>query len=275
MGQLGKTRFVDLEEARAARGLRLVLITGLSSPWSDGARGIFALKGIDALIVRFRPGDAEVMAWTGAPNAPVALYDDEPPRAGWAEIVALAERLAPAPALVPAGVEARARMFGLLHELLGEGGLAWSRRLLILHESLRPDDPARPRCGFPADLARLLAARYGYAPDRIPAARQRLVEGLSFLGGLLADSAAAGSRHFFASGLTALDFYAAAVTAVLVPPPDDVRRIVPAFRPALEHLDAEVAAAVPPVLLAHRDFIYQTYMREVTASTPPVATKAP
>jgi glutathione S-transferase len=274
MGQPGQIRFVDVDEARAARGLRLVLLTGLPSPWSDGARGLFAVKGVDALVVRFRPGDAVVTTWTGTPNAPAVLWDDEPPRAGWAEIVALAERLAPSPALVPADADARVRMFGLLHELLGEGGLAWCRRLLVLHESLRPDDPARPRRGFPPDLARMLAARYGYAPDRIPAARRRLIDGMSYFAGLLAAGAAADSRFLMGSELTALDLYAAAVTAMIAPPPEDLRRIIPAMRPALEHLEPEVAAAIPPALLAHRDFVYSTYLREVVASAPPAQAAA-
>src|SRR4051794_12296224 len=94
-------RFVELEEARAATGLRLVIAGGIPSPWSQAAMGLFDMKGIDYLAVRFRPVAEQVRSWTGSHNVPVAVYADEPPRTGWAEILALAERLAPQPSLIP------------------------------------------------------------------------------------------------------------------------------------------------------------------------------
>jgi len=47
-------RFVDLEEARAATGLRVVTASGVPSPWSQSALGAFDIKGLDYLAVRFR-----------------------------------------------------------------------------------------------------------------------------------------------------------------------------------------------------------------------------
>src|SRR4051794_35124492 len=96
--------FVDITAARVARGLRLAVIGSPPSPWSEAAQALFGLRGVDALVVRFkRGGDDQLAAWTGARNLPVALYDDEPPRTGWADILALAERLGgpDAPPLVP------------------------------------------------------------------------------------------------------------------------------------------------------------------------------
>ena len=41
-------------------------------------------------------GENEALrAWTGRDNAPIAVYEDEPGRDGWAEILDLAERLDP------------------------------------------------------------------------------------------------------------------------------------------------------------------------------------
>ena len=51
----------------------------------------------------------------------------------------LAERLAPAPALLPADPASRALALGLAHELCGEAGLGWSRRLAQDYE-VRPDN---------------------------------------------------------------------------------------------------------------------------------------
>ncbi|HEY8926135.1 MAG TPA: hypothetical protein VIU64_17250 [Polyangia bacterium] len=256
---------MDVETARAARGVRLALLVGVPSPWSDGARALFATKGIDVLAVRYLPGDQSVTSWTGVPNAPAVMVDDERARSGWAEIIALGERLAPALPLVPPGSAARARMFGLLHELLDEGGVAWSRRLLILDETFRPEDSARPRRGFPLPVAQRLAARYGYAPERVPAARARLLETLAHLDGELragGGESPDGGPYFFGATLTALDLYAAAAVAALVPPDEALRPIVPALRPIFDHLDPEIAAAVTPALRAHRDRVYARHIRE-------------
>jgi hypothetical protein len=111
-------RFVEIEEARAAAGLRLVVAGGLPSPWSQAAMSIFDAKAIDYVAVRLRPAAEQVKTWTGSHNAPVAIHDDEPPRTGWAEILALGER-----------------MYGVAHEILGEAGLCWDARLLMTHAS--------------------------------------------------------------------------------------------------------------------------------------------
>jgi hypothetical protein len=111
---------VDLETARKASGLRLVVLADVPSPWSQAAKAIIELKGIDAVAVRMPLNDVAVRSWTGVHNAPVALYEDEPPRSGWAEILALAERLQPEPALIPREPRERTLMHGLSHELMIE-----------------------------------------------------------------------------------------------------------------------------------------------------------
>jgi hypothetical protein len=270
MPRRGSLRFVELEVARAARGLRLVLITALPSPWSEGARALFALKGVDALGVAFRPGDAALAAWAGVPNAPAVLLDDEPPASGWEDILALAERLCPEPVLVPAAPATRARFFAWMHALLDPSGLAACRRQLVLHESLRPDEPGHIRRGFPPGLARLLAARYGYQPDRVPEARDRLIAGLVELDAALGDSARKGSPYILGE-LTALDLYAAATVATLAPLPDELHPIAPSLRPALEYLDPAVAAALTPPLRAHRDLVYAAHIHDPRPAAQKVA----
>src|SRR5205814_3639914 len=175
-------RFVELEEARAARGLRVVIATNVPSPWSQAALGLFDMKGFDYLAVRFKRGDEEMKCWAGTRNAPSVLFDDEPPRTGWAEVVMLAERLGGAIALVPDDDERRTRMFGLSHEILGEDGLAWSLRLLLVDLSFATDG----REGWPKPVAEYLAPRYGYAADRVAAARARAIGVLRLLDRTLA-----------------------------------------------------------------------------------------
>jgi hypothetical protein len=154
-------RFVELEEARQASGLRLVIATNVPSPWSQAALGLFDMKGLDYLAVRYRRTDEEIRRWTGARNVPAVLFDDEPPRTGWAEIVTLGERLGGRMSLVPEDDDRRVRMFGLSHEILGEGGLGWNVRLLVTHASLTTDG----RTGWPKPVAEYLAPRYGCAPS--------------------------------------------------------------------------------------------------------------
>ena len=75
--------FVDFETARATPGLRLVTVAGVPSLWSEAAKAIFQIKQIPFVAVRLTIQDTEIRGWTGVNNAPVAMYDDEPPRSGW------------------------------------------------------------------------------------------------------------------------------------------------------------------------------------------------
>lgn len=246
-------RFVDLETARASRGLRLAVITSVPSLWSDAARGMAAAKELDCLAVDFDPRDEAVPKWTGCPNAPVALYKDELPRGGWAEILSLFERLGGAMSLVPDDPADRVAMFGLAREVCGEMGTLWIRRLLLIHAAFTTDGAE----GFPTPVAKFLARRYGYSSDWIDPARRRLLEILRLLDEKLSGS---GGPYFFGAQLTALDFYWAAALGSFVPLPDSVRRIAPSLRPALERLDDELARAITPALRAHRDRVTPRWM---------------
>jgi len=245
-------KFVSVEEARAASGLRLVLAGNIPSPWSEAAKGCFDVKGIDYLAVRQRIGDAETRAWTGHHNAPVAVYDGEAPLTNWADILALAERLAPSPSLIPADENDRVAMFGLSHELLGPDGLGWSTRLFMIHAGLTTDG-AR---GFPARAASYLAAKYGYAPDRMAGARARIAAVLGALAARLSD----GRDYLIGDRLSAADIYAATTMGVLQPLPEDLCPTLPVFRHACETLDDDVKALVPATLRAHRDRIYERHL---------------
>src|SRR5690349_14276478 len=110
-------RYVSVEQAIAASGLRMVVVGGVPSPWGEAAKGILHVKQIDWLAVRLAYDSEPLRQWAGQRSGPVAVYDNEPPRAGWAEILLLAERLQPTPSLLPADGADRATMFGLAHEI--------------------------------------------------------------------------------------------------------------------------------------------------------------
>jgi glutathione S-transferase len=249
-------KYVDLETARQARGLRLVVLASVPSPWSEAAKGIFHVKGIEHVAVRCDLRDEAIRAWTGVHNAPVALYDDEPPRSHWSQILALAERLDTTTPLIPSDIEQRLRHQGLLHEIASEGGLLWSGRLLLIDASLRSEGAV----GFPAPVAQHLARKYGHAPERVPAARQRVRDVFGILADQLTRNRAAGSPYLLGDRLTALDIHAATALAPMLPLPDDLCPLAPPVRRMLEALADKARALIHPDLLAHRDFIYHQHL---------------
>jgi glutathione S-transferase len=249
-------RFVDLDTARAAGGLRLVVPAGIPSPWSEAAKGIFSVKGLDFVAVRRRAFDEEIERWSGHNNVPVVIFEDERPRAGWAEILALGERLGGAVSLLPEGIADRAQILGLSHEILGEHGLVWCGRLLLIHSGLTTEG----RVGFPPPVASYLAPRYGYAPERAAPARQRVLRLLEHLAGLCRARREAGQRYLVGDRLSALDIYVAAALGVFAPLPDEVCPMRPALRAAFESVEPELLAALAPELLEHRDFVYREHL---------------
>lgn len=251
--------YLSVAEARERPGLRLVLSTGVPGPWGEAAKGLFHVKRIPFLRVRQEPGgeNPELRDWTGHENAPVAVYADEPPRALWHQKIWLAERLAPDPPLVPKAPEERALMFGLIHEIAGESGFAWSRRLMMLHEVLAlplPDDHPLRR------TMQRLGARYGYAPERAEAAPARVVGILELLSGQLARQRARGSRFLVGDRLSALDVYWAAFAAMIEPLPPELCPMPEPMRRSYRVTDPAIRAAADPALLEHRDRVYREYL---------------
>jgi glutathione S-transferase len=245
-------RFATLEEARNARGLRLVVTAGVPSPWSETAKSCFDVKQIDYLAVRLTPRDADTRAWSSRHNAPVAMYDDEPPRSGWAEIAALAERIRPDVPTVPRSQEERIEMWGLAQEILGEGGLVWSLRIEAIHEGLATDG-AR---GFPVRAARYLGAKYGYHPAVVEGARERIATTLRMLAARLGDR----RRYLVGDAMTVADISVAAAVGVLAPLPEAICPMLPDFRRTYETWSPEIMGVVSPALLAHRDHMYRQHL---------------
>lgn len=242
--------FVELEEAKARDGLRMVYVPGVPSPWGEAAKGMLHVKQVPHVAVRLLPGDNPVTRWTGQTSAPVAMYGDERPRGGWAEILLLFERIAPEPALIPADPAERALLFGMLHEIAGEMGLGWCRRLQGIETGLRGEG------GFPKPVAEYLAPKYGWREGCGAEAKRRVIEVLGLLSSRLAAQRERGSRTYLGDGLTALDIYSATFVALFAPLPPEQCPMPPAMREGFETLDDETAAALDPALLEHRDFVY-------------------
>ena len=229
----------------------MVVVGGVPSPWGEAAKGILHIKGIDWAAVRLVYDSEPLHAWAGQRSGPVALYDDERPRAGWVEILLLAERLAPTPSLLPSDAAERALAFGLAHEICGEDGLGWARRLQLIHAGMQGAG------GFAPRVSTYLAKKYGYSREAGDAAGRRVAALLAMLAARLREQRAAGSRFYIGNTLSAVDIYSATFMALLSPLPQAHCAMDAGLRAAMATLDAATAAALDPMLLEHRDMMYR------------------
>jgi glutathione S-transferase len=251
------SEWIDVPEARRCAGLRLVTVRGVPSPWSEAAKAILRVKKLAFAKVGQQPGGAnpELLEWTGQTSAPVAAWNDERPRSGWAEILLLAERLAPEPRLVPPEPAERARLFGLAHELAGELGFGWCRRADGIHQAVRslPEGPAR-------EGAVAFGAKYGYRPEEAALYRRRVREVLGLFTGILQEQRARGSRFLLGDALSALDLYSAAFAALLEPLPKELCPMDDGMHAFYTLRDPEQRAPGDRMLLEHRDLVYREYL---------------
>ena len=98
--------------------------------------------------------NADIVAWGGEASAPIVAWAKEKPINRWIDILYLAERLAPKPSLIPADATQRALMIGLSHEICGEMGIGWNRRLQLFAPAYASGKPAgRTSTGWAANMA--------------------------------------------------------------------------------------------------------------------------
>jgi len=143
---------------------------------------------------------------------------------------------------------------GLAHEICGEGGLAWTRRLQLVHAGLQGAG------GFPPKVAAYLAKKYGYRPEDASTHGPRVAELLGMLATRLQAQQAAGSPYYLGDSLTAVDIHAATCMALFSPLPEAQCAMDPATRGAFETLDEQTRSALAPSLLAHRDRMYAEHL---------------
>ena len=248
-------RFIGIAEARAASGLRMACLRKIPSPWTEAAKGIFHVKGLDCQYAAETPADVEagdiIADWAGDSSIPVVAYEKEPLRTGWVEILLLAERLAPAPELIPAEADRRAQMFGLAHEICGEMGIGWCVRLLMIKASFDHSDEQ----GFSSSAAGRLAAKYGFNPADLNQAEQRVVAVLGLLSETLQDNA-----YFLDDRLTALDIYWATMANLLTPLSEDLLPMSSFMRGVYTSKNHRLLDALSPALREHQQRIYREHL---------------
>jgi glutathione S-transferase len=248
--------YVSPDDAIARSGLRMVVVGEVPSPWGEAAKGILHIKGIDWVAVRLAQDNEALIRWIGGQrSAPVAIYENERPRSGWAEILLLAERLEQTPPLLPADPAERVLAFGLAHEICGEAGLAWSRRLQLIHAGLEGAG------GFSVPIANYLAPKYGYRPEAGAGAAARVAALLDMLAARLKTQRAVGSRYYVGDVVSAVDVYSATTMALFRPLPQEQCPMRQSTRAAFATRDAQTDAALDPILLEHRDRIYADHLQ--------------
>jgi glutathione S-transferase len=243
-------QYVSVEEAIKRSGVRMVVVGGVPSPWGEAAKGILHVTKIEWTAVRLVYDSEPLREWAGQRSGPVLMYNDERPRSGWAEILLLTERLAPEPSLLPKDPADRALAFGLAHEICGEQGLAWSRRLQLIHAGLNNDG------GFPERVSKYLGKKYGHNPQAGANSGSRVADVLRMLASRLKEQRQAGSPYYIGDALTAVDIYSATTIAMFVPLPPAQCQMDGPTRAAFEMHDPQIAAALDPILLQHRDMIF-------------------
>jgi glutathione S-transferase len=247
-------RYATVSEARAQTGLRLVLTAGAAAPWSEAAKAIFAVKRLRYLAVAQTPGgdNCELQEWTGQAAAPVAIHEDERPYSDALDILFLAERLAPTPALVPDDPEERLLSLGLSREVAGRLGLGWNRRLMLQAADLDG--------GRLTETQRRLMKRHDFQPIEADAAARRLALSLHHMAGLLHAQQRRGTAYFVGGALSCADIYWAAFSIMFRPMEPELCPMTEAKRARLANIGPVLEAALDPILIAHRDLIYREHI---------------
>ncbi len=236
-------------------GLRIVLVQGLPSPWGQSAKTIFEVKRLPYAAAAWAAGETNdtIADWAHADSAPVVAWNDEPPINRWLDILFLAERLAPTPSLIPADATQRALMLGLAHEICGEQGIAWNRRLQMFAPML--DSGQAPQG------VQRMGAKYGYSKAATALAGERTAAQLRALSAQLHAQTARGSHYFIGDTLSALDIYWTAFSNLLAPLPKEQCPMPDDWRPMFVAQDPAIQQALDPILLAHRDRIFAAHFR--------------
>src|SRR5579862_2208519 len=111
--------YLPVAEARTLKGLRLVLTPHMPGPWGEAAKAVLSARQVKYVPVEqfAMQKNEELFAWTAMRNAPIAIFDEEPPQSTWHEILLLAERLGSGPSLVPEDPVERALALGFSTEI--------------------------------------------------------------------------------------------------------------------------------------------------------------
>lgn len=247
--------YLSPEDIINANGLRLVLAQNMPNPWGQAAKAMMEYKGLAFQAAHWQGGGAkqEFIPWAGDNGSPVVAWNDETPINRWDDILLLLERLAPAKRLLPESREERIEVLGLAHEICGQLGLAWNRRLSMFAPMVASGQAPE---GFV-----LMAKKYGSTEEDVASADARQVATLNALAARLKTQQAAGSEFFVGNSISAVDFYWAAFSNLFDLLPHEKCPVPEQARPMFTTMADDVRAAVDPLLIAHRDRIMASHFK--------------
>jgi glutathione S-transferase len=243
--------FATVEDAMTRSGMRLVVAAGTWALWCEFTKNIFHVKDIPFTAVAHKgfAENPELVAWTGVRNQPQAIYNDEPVRTGWLDILNMAERIAPEPRLLPKSSVERADVIGWANEICGEGGIGWCRRIQIAAQF-----------SFGDEGMKRMRDQYGLSDGAAASAEQRTADIISNLAARMQGQKRLGRRYLLGNVLSAIDIYWACVSNLVSPLPFDVCPMDESTRAAFANPGEIIARALDPILIEHRDFIYRNHL---------------
>ncbi len=246
--------YVDVAAARGMDGLRVAFVRGVPSPWGMAAKAMFEHHDIPFVAVEQKGGEEnpELVEWTRHRNGPVVIYNDEPPRVRWHEIMTLAERLGSGPSLVPVDIKNRMQMVGIVSELADEGGLVWQARMGMLHAGYKAQGDAVLRTP--------MFVEYGYTQEAFEASLIRMNDIIGMLTDQVHAQRKAGSQYLVGDSLTAADLYWAffsqpfRVSSPEINPMNETTR-------AMWEAGGKQWANLDAALFEQRDFIFDKHIK--------------
>ena len=246
---------ITIEQAITAKGLRLIIVQGAPSAWGQAAKAMLDYQGIDFKMGYQEPGGSneELLAWSGTNSGPVVAWEEEAPINRGDDILLLLERIAPNKSLLPLGGKERAAVMGLSHEICGQLGLGWNRRISLFA-------PAIESGQAPESLLNI-ATKYRYDSSELAINIERQINGLKLLADTLTDQHANGSEYFVGKSVSAADFYWAAFCDFFEIRSLEVIPIDPAFHSMFEMIEPEVKAAIDPIVLEHRERMISAHFK--------------
>jgi glutathione S-transferase len=244
--------YQEINNVINADGLRIILVRGFPSPWGQAAKAMMEYKALDYIVgAQQARGENEALVnWAVVNSGPVVAWNNERPLNRWDDILMLLERLARNMSLIPDEQSTRVQFFGLAHAICGPLGFGWNRRLEGIHLGAQAGiDPGT------------FGEKYGYNKNDGERARQRSIDFMQYLTKILKSQKENGSDYIIGDSLTAVDFYWAAFSNLAEIQSAEDCPLEPEIRARFERVAPEVAAAVDPILIEHRDRIMHTYFK--------------
>ncbi|MDG1234536.1 MAG: glutathione binding-like protein [Pseudomonadales bacterium] len=246
--------YLTIEQAKQESGLRLVLTRDVPGPWSEAAKAVLRWHGVDYQAAEQIGGrdNKELVEWTGHRNAPIALYNDEPPRVRWQEILDLAERLGNGTSLYPQDIDQRIKMVGIASEISNEGGMAWHARMLMLNVTYQAHGDA-------VFEKNPMFLEYGFSEAAVITAIERIEQILGYLAETIKSQKAAGSIYLVGDSMTAADIYWACFSNMLEALPHELNPMPNSLRQGWGAL-AKGISGYDPLLIEQRDAIFEKHL---------------